>query len=94
MCPPHSLKLRTFKYALLFSPPQNCEAPIMLHLAVSAKSSTQSSIINHGKSSLILRECILEKPCEYFNAHFQDFKHQIYQGAPYKEITIKLFNPP
>jgi hypothetical protein len=48
MCPPHSLKLRTFKYALLFSPPQNCEAPIMLHLAVSAKSSTQSSIINHG----------------------------------------------
>ena len=48
MCPPHWLKLRTFKYALLSSPPLSCGALIMFHLAVSAQFSTQSSIINHG----------------------------------------------
>jgi hypothetical protein len=65
----------------------------MLHLAVSAQFST------HLPSSIMV--IILDLARNYprdtfriFHVHFQDFKHQIYQGAPCKEITIKLFNPP
>ena len=33
---------------------------------------------------------------QIFNIHFQDFKPQIYQGAPWKDIAFiyKLFDPP
>ena len=64
-------------------PPQSCGASIMLHLAVSAQFST------HLPSSIMV--IILDLARNYprdtfriFHVYFQDFKHQIYQGAPCK----------